>query len=409
MDIIGAAGYVNGHWISYSNATGMFWTGGKLYYTRYGDSHLYMRYFSPESEMIGSNGFTPSGNGDGLDWSNVRGMTEAGGKIYYATTDGNLHRIDFTGGVPVPGTDVLIGGPGVDGRNWASNGLFLTDPPDTTTPSVPGQPSGTSTKVGTVDLTWGASTDPDNATLTYDVYRDGAPSPIAKVTSSSTTTVSFTDTGLVPGSSHTYAVDATDGTNTSAQSTPSDPILVLSYLFTDDFSGGFAAWTNVTNLTLDSGTFGASAPSALANVTGTTAYAYHTLDSTYGSLCAKVAVNASSIGSSSVTLVRFRTAANASIGRLFVTSGRALYVRADVQGTAFSTGATLPSGWNMLETCLATGATGSWSVWENGSQVGSWTANNGTTDIGRVQIGDTAAVTDTVNYDDVVIDPNHIG
>ena len=32
-----------------------------------------------------------------------------------------------------------------------------------------------------------------------------------------------------------------------------------------------------------------------------------------------------------------------------------------------------------------------------------------TTDVGRVQVGDTAAVSETVNYDDVVMDPSHIG
>ena len=36
--------------------------------------------------------------------------------------------------------------------------------------------------------------------------------------------------------------------------------------------------------------------------------------------------------------------------------------------------------------------------------VGDWAANTGTTAIGRIQIGDTAAKTFTVNYDHVVMD-----
>jgi hypothetical protein len=40
----------------------------------------------------------------------------------------------------------------------------------------------------------------------------------------------------------------------------------------------------------------------------------------------------------------------------------------------------------------------------NGSTiVGPWTANLGTTPIGRVQIGDTALFTWTANFDDIVV------
>ncbi len=411
-DIIAAGGYVNGRWISFANATGMFWWGGRLYYARAGDPHLYYRYFSPESQLIGSMEYTVSGGSDGLDWSSAHGMTAADGHIFFATTDGNLHRIGFTGGgVPVPGTDEVIGGPGVDGRDWRSNGLFLVDPGegDTTPPTVPGTPSATSSTVGAVDLSWAAATDPDDATLTYDVYRDGGPTPIATFASASVTTVAFTDTGLVPGSVHTYAVDATDGTNVSAQSAPSDPVTVHAYLFTENFGGGFGAWTKVTNLTLD-GSSGASAPpSALGLVSGAASYAYHDLPATQASVCTRVALNVSSVGSPNVTVLRFRTAAGASIGRAYLTSARALYLRADVQGTAIATGVTFPSGWTRLEVCLSTGASGSWSVYLNGSQIGSWTTDNGSTDVGRLQIGDTAPVTAAIGYDDVVVDTNHIG
>ena len=36
--------------------------------------------------------------------------------------------------------------------------------------------------------------------------------------------------------------------------------------------------------------------------------------------------------------------------------------------------------------------------------LGGWVANTGTNPIGRIQIGDTAAKTFTVNWDDVVLD-----
>jgi hypothetical protein len=125
VDIVSAAHYVIGDWISFAGMSGFFYDSGRLYYTRSGNKHMYYRLFSPESGVIGSIQYTVSGGGDGLNWRWEKGMTEAGGHIYYATANGNLHRIDFAGGVPVPGTDQVISGPNIDGRNWVSNGLFI--------------------------------------------------------------------------------------------------------------------------------------------------------------------------------------------------------------------------------------------------------------------------------------------
>src|SRR5262249_48364754 len=101
-----------------------------------------------------------------------------------------------------------------------------TDPGDTTAPTTPGPPSGLSNTPTSIDLSWTASSDPDNTTLVYDVFRDGAPDPVAQVSSNSSTTVSYRDDGLSPGTVHTYVVDATDGVNTSPPSGASSPITV---------------------------------------------------------------------------------------------------------------------------------------------------------------------------------------
>jgi hypothetical protein len=63
-----------------------------------------------------------------------------------------------------------------------------------------------------IDLTWSASSDDAGTIQGYDVYRDGT--RIAQVTSGTT----FSDTGLDPGTTHSYQVDAYDGTRTSALS-----------------------------------------------------------------------------------------------------------------------------------------------------------------------------------------------
>ena len=246
-------------WTSFTDVTGMFWLDGRLYYTRSGDPHLFYRYFSPASELVGSIQYVASGPGvDALDWSNVEGMTEASNEIYFATTDGNLHRIDVANGGPVQGTDVVISGPGIDGRDWRTNAMFIAPEvaTDTTPPAVPGKPVGASNSSSSIDLTWGASTDDVSSTITYDVFRDGGSTPVGQVVSSSTGTVSFTDTGLSPGTTHTYSVDAVDEAgNPSAQSPPSDPITVLTDnppIFADAFgSGDFSAWTSNTRMTID--------------------------------------------------------------------------------------------------------------------------------------------------------------
>ena len=91
---------------------------------------------------------------------------------------------------------------------------------------MPGIPSGSSNTPTSVDLTWAASNDTNNTTLVYHVYRDGGSSPAATISSNSSTSVSYRDEGLAPGSTHTYSVDASDGVNTSARSAISDPITV---------------------------------------------------------------------------------------------------------------------------------------------------------------------------------------
>ena len=60
----------------------------------------------------------------------------------------------------------------------------------------------------------------------YYVFRDSGSAPIGSVASASSGTVSFTDSGLVGGSKHTYRVQASDGQNLSQKGSWSSPIVV---------------------------------------------------------------------------------------------------------------------------------------------------------------------------------------
>jgi PKD repeat protein len=96
-------------------------------------------------------------------------------------------------------------------------------PTDTTPPTVPGRPTGSSPSTSSIQISWAASSDPSTP-ITYRVYRDGGPNPVGN-----TTSTSFTDTGLNAGSTHTYEVDAVDAaSNASVKSQASAPITVQS-------------------------------------------------------------------------------------------------------------------------------------------------------------------------------------
>jgi glucose/arabinose dehydrogenase/chitodextrinase len=95
-----------------------------------------------------------------------------------------------------------------------TNGTFSTTAAaDTTPPSTPTGLTATAISSAQINLSWNAST--DNVAVTgYQVFRNGA-----QVGTSTTTT--FSDTGLSPSTSYSYAVRAVDAAaNPSGQSTP---------------------------------------------------------------------------------------------------------------------------------------------------------------------------------------------
>ncbi|WP_196466444.1 PKD domain-containing protein [Planomonospora sp. ID91781] len=108
------------------NMTGVFYAHGRLYFTRSGQSSLYYRGFTAESEIVGAQRFTASGNVAGVDFSRVGGMFLSGDKLYFTDRlDGRLLRADFVNGAPVAGTATVLSGPAVDGADWRQRALFM--------------------------------------------------------------------------------------------------------------------------------------------------------------------------------------------------------------------------------------------------------------------------------------------
>ena len=104
-----------------ANLTGMFYdtTTHRLYYTVSGDSRLYYRYFTPESQVVGAQTFV--GTSGGVDFSAVGGMTLAGGRVLYgSTTDGFLRSVPFGNGA-VSGSPSVVSSDG----SWRDTALFV--------------------------------------------------------------------------------------------------------------------------------------------------------------------------------------------------------------------------------------------------------------------------------------------
>ncbi|MFF9348903.1 LamG-like jellyroll fold domain-containing protein [Streptomyces sp. NPDC014734] len=97
----------------------------------------------------------------------------------------------------------------------------FADGPDTGAPWVPNVSLSTIAP-GKIEVNWQASFDTDDGRLTYRIYKDGATTPVFTGAATSVfwdrPQLRWTDTAVAPGETHSYRIDASDGTNTSAKS-----------------------------------------------------------------------------------------------------------------------------------------------------------------------------------------------
>jgi hypothetical protein len=278
---------------------------------------------------------------------------------------------------------------------------------DTAPPTVPTGVQATATTSTQVQVTWSTATD-DSGISGYQIVRDGA---LYRTVGATT---SFTD-AVASGSSHTYAVAATDNAgNTSA---PSAPVSVTSgsstgAVFSDGFeSGNFAAWTLANGLQIESTLVAAgshAAQSAASAATGP-AYAKKMLSGTYSNGYLGAMVN---IGSHTqqINLIRLRSAAGASLGFVYITGTGRIGMHADASDTTITSSTIMPSGWHLIQLRLATDtspgtATGALQVWLDNEPISilSKTAiDTGSAPIGQIQIGEVQAGRGyPVTYDNV--------
>ena len=353
---------------------------------------------------------------DGNGNPDPNGVTEfvagSGGHGHQAqlTTDSRLAASDFThfgalrlalGSSGAEYQFVTTGGTTID-----SGSLSCQGGSDTTPPSQAQNLAATAVSRTQVQLSWGASTD-DVGVTAYDIYRNGT------LLASIAPPTGYLDESVQPGTTYDYYVVARDAAGNT--SLPSDTASVTTptdmTLFSDGFEAGdMSQWTTSTGISVQSQLVNDGSYAAEAVSTGAAADAYEQLAQTWPSLYYSTRFYVLNRGSSSVYLLRFRTAAKAAIAAVFVSSTGRLGLRNDVTGTTTTSSVPVSSGaWHTLEFYASVNGTSSQtSVWLDGLQVGELTGTQslGTTPIGYLQVGDTSTgKTFDVAFDDVHADP----
>jgi chitodextrinase len=289
--------------------------------------------------------------------------------------------------------------------------LFRLSPAaDQVSPGAPGGLQGAASSDTAVSLSWQPAT--DNVGITaYDVYRDGS-----WVGESATT--GFTDTTVVGLTTYSYRVTARDAdANRSGYSqaiSVTTPSPASTSLLTDGFeSGALAGWTN-SGVVVQTAEHYAGSYAARATSDGTApADANRLLPSTYDQVYARVRIKiVSQASSSSVYLVKLRTAGGTTIAGVYRDGGGHIVLRNSGQATSTQSATLISVGaWHTIELRLRIGTSGQTEVWYDGQRLAdvSLTGNFGTTQIGKLEIGDnnTGRIFDVVT-DDVAVDLAYI-
>lgn len=163
---------------------------------------------------------TPGGFPDRGDRQHLLAQSVADRKIlhWFPDTNGGLGEQVGPRALVVSRGVLWVGGEFTQVNEQPQQGITRFGSRDTGAPKVPSL-SLTSATAEKVTLAWRATWDRDDASLTYKIYRDGK--LVTRQTQRSTfwdlPRMTYTDS-VSAGTRHTYSIEVTDGTNTSARS-----------------------------------------------------------------------------------------------------------------------------------------------------------------------------------------------
>ena len=182
-------------------------------------------------------------------------------------------------------------------------------------------------------------------------------------------------------------------------------------MFSDGFeTGNLSQWTSSGGLVVQSSLKHSGTWAAQGTTTTGATYAKKLLSTTYTDGYFRSYVYLAAGYTSQVNVLRYRTAADASLGYLFVTTTGKLALRNDVGAVTTTSLTSFTSGaWHSLELRLVVnGTSSSTEVWLDNTRINDLSLTNqnwGTTPIGKVQIGEViTGRTYSVTFDDVAFD-----
>jgi PKD repeat protein len=344
------------------SVTGMFFSAGRLYYTRSGSSALYYRPFSVDSGVVGAQESVAASTG----WNDVSGMFTSGGYLYWASlANGQLKRIAFVNGVP-SGTATTVDAT----RDWRAKALFLGT---NKSPTASFNPSCTGLSCA---FNGTASSDPDGTVAAWAWnFGDGT-----------------TGTGSWPSKTYaaagTYTVTLTVTDNAGATSRVAQSVVVSQPAAGSGIGYRDAASTTVTGVASASLTVPATvqAGDGLVLITSTNSGATAATPAGY-------TAEGTQTSNASITSQVFSRVATASDAGSTVAVTFAASVKATVQLVAYR-GTSISDPVSLVSTAVDVGGTshttpvvtvpraGSWvmSVWSDKQTVArSWTAPSGVT------------------------------
>ncbi|MFE2614660.1 malectin domain-containing carbohydrate-binding protein [Micromonospora chalcea] len=115
-------GATTGFYAEIPNVTGMFFSGGRLYYTLNGQNGLFWRWFTPDSGVVGADRFTVAG---ASGFADAGAVFVSGSTLYKVNRNtGDLAATDWVNGVPAA-TFTVRSGPAVDGVDWRARAVFV--------------------------------------------------------------------------------------------------------------------------------------------------------------------------------------------------------------------------------------------------------------------------------------------
>jgi hypothetical protein len=268
-------------------------------------------------------------------------------------------------------------------------------------------PTGTVTSTSTAVITF----TPTPTSTALPVITD-TPTPTVTATVTSTVTSTQTSTAtLVSVPTFTPTPTSTASPTPTATSTNA----ATSLLFSDGFeSGDLSQWTSVSSLTVQqqqvlNGGFAARAASSAGPAT----YARKLLPVSQSDIYYFIHFKVVSKGNNNTSLLKFRSASDASILSLGINSLGQLSYRNDVAGASVTSTTVVANGvWQTLQVHVRIAGTASLiEVWYNGAPVSILTRTEsfGSNPVGRLQLGEnTPGLTYDIAFDDVNAALNYI-